>query len=77
MKKKLTFEEFQSEVAKLMKQQYGLDRNDFDDDGEQTKNSFKGKESPQEFVDWYAQRYDMDRIDLGPYGINLKPFIKK
>ena len=47
---------------------YGLGITDVDED--QLKASYAGNDTPQEFVDWFGRKYDLDKVDAQLYGTN-------
>lgn len=62
--------EWRAEVHRLMRERYGLDPVEFEDlihpDEEY------GAVTPEVWCDWYAEKYDLDRIDIDPWG-NKRP----
>lgn len=59
----MTFEDWVGEARKLLRKEYGISPDDCTD--EQTmKNNFKAGESPQSFVDWVGEKYDLTRISF-------------
>ena len=49
-------QDWDKEVESLMQSRYGLEPNDYMDSADKSM-------SPEEFVDWYGDKYDLDRID--------------
>jgi hypothetical protein len=53
--------EFTTEVGRLINTQYGLTLNDVDESQIQT--AWESNDTPQEFVDWFGDKYDLVRLD--------------
>jgi hypothetical protein len=58
---KKTFEDWKAEFEKILMDKYGITINDCTDE-EQLKTEFKDGSSPQEFVDWIGEKYDLQTI---------------
>ncbi len=58
MKNHKEFKDFRNKVYEIMKDNYGLEPNDMGED--QIRTSFEGNESPKEFCEWFAIKYDLD-----------------
>lgn len=60
----MKFNQFINVVNILMKKMYGLDPNDFDSpDNPSLKSSYEMGESPDEFIRWYANKYNLTSIN--------------
>jgi hypothetical protein len=57
-----------AEVERLLNAQYGLGINDVD--GDAVLRDLQDREHPQAIVDDIADKRDLDRIDVGPYGLS-------
>ena len=58
-----TFDQFKKEVETLLMKRHGITINDCTDD-EQLNVEFNDDSKPEEFVEFLAGKYDLDRIDL-------------
>jgi len=56
-----SYSSWERKVIKLFKKTYGLDKNDFYD-RTRLKNAFEDGDSPEEYVEWYGEKYDLDEI---------------
>lgn len=62
---KKTYEEFKAEVENLLSTRHGITIGDCTDE-EMIKREHEDGSSPSDFVEWIAEKYDLDRIDLFP-----------
>jgi len=53
-------DEWKKEVTRLMKERYGLDENDFDE--ECVNIAYSSGDSLADFISWYGRKYDLDAI---------------
>lgn len=65
-KKSLTFKDFKKEVERLMKKRHGLEPNDYADEAH-LKQSYDAGETPVDYVENHATKYDLDRLDINPF----------
>lgn len=56
-------------MSKMLKKHYGLTINDAGWDEVELKKFHGDGDTPQEFLEWWAEKYDIDRVDTGSYGI--------
>ncbi len=63
-----TFEEWTKEVERLMKVRYGLEPTDFDSPPNTKFSPYDGGDTAEEFVEWYGEKYDFERIDINSNG---------
>ena len=64
------FIDYWNAVEDLLKEQYGITTDD-STSGELVASAQEGLFTPQEYVDYIAAKYDLDRIDEGPYGTRI------
>lgn len=55
----MTFGEFAAEVSRLLQEQYGLTWDDACGDLDPLQCAWETEETPQEFVKWWAEKYDL------------------
>ena len=60
------FIDYLNAVDALLEKRHGITSSDLDTDG--IACAQEGGWTPEETVEWIANKYDLDRIDLGPYG---------
>lgn len=58
----MTFEEFKADVDRLMKASYGIDWHDACGDPDPIERAIENGESPEEFVDWWAEKTGLTTI---------------
>ena len=63
MELKMQLKKFKSSVSMLMKKEYGLDWDDACGELEPLENAIDGGETPRQFVDWWATKYDMTPLE--------------
>jgi hypothetical protein len=57
MKKEITFEDWKKELEKCLLERYCLPITEIDEDSLST--AYEEGETPQEFVEWYGNKYDL------------------
>lgn len=55
----MTFKDWRKEVERLFVASYGADWNDLCGDNAPLQAAFDAGDTPQVFVDWYADKYDL------------------
>lgn len=71
MEKTQTYEEFKKEFEDTLMERHGITINDCTDE-EQLKREYEDGSSPSDFVEWIADKHDLDRIDLEPFTMRKK-----
>ena len=71
MKKATTYKEFKKKFEQVLMERHGITINDATDE-EQLQREFNNGSSPEEFVEWIANKHDLDRIDLEPFTMKKK-----
>lgn len=61
-----TYEDWKQEVDQLFISHYGASWADLCGDDEPLRNAYEGNESPSDFVEWWADKYNLDPVD-GPF----------
>jgi hypothetical protein len=56
----MTYAKFRNRVLSLLKSEYGLEANDVDN--YQIETAYNNQSTPEEFVTWFADKYDLDPI---------------
>jgi hypothetical protein len=64
------FTHFKARVERLLHTRHGITLNDCTDEAH-LRSVHSAGDTPEEFLDRIASKYDLDRIDLGPYGEGL------
>lgn len=60
----MTLDEFRYAVSRRMLTVYGIDWADACGDDEPLLRALDGDETPEEFVDWFGRKYDLDPLWL-------------
>ncbi len=55
------FREWRKAVDRHLKEIYGITIDDADINDERLGNHFQSSETPEDFVDWFGGKYDLDR----------------
>lgn len=63
------FDEYREAVSRYMEKFYCLTWDDACGEEEPIRRAMESKETPAEFAEWWALKYDLDRRTEGPYGI--------
>ena len=71
MEKTQTYEEFKKEFEDTLMERHGITINDCTDE-EQLKREYEDGSSAVDFVEWIADKHDLDRIDLEPFTMRKK-----
>jgi hypothetical protein len=64
----MTFEQFKQSVDKLLQEHYFININDAGIEDTSLFNSFKNNETPEDYVNWFAEKYDLTRYSSNAYG---------
>jgi hypothetical protein len=64
-KKKRTYKKFKAEFEQILKKRHGITIHDCTDD-DSLKDEFLDNKTPTESVEYIADKYGLDRIDLSP-----------
>lgn len=63
---RMPYDNWKAEVNDLFVSRYGASWADLCGDEEPLSNAYDGNESPSEFVEWWAAKYDLDPVG-GPF----------
>lgn len=66
MKKPKTYADFKKQFEEILMERHGITINDCTDE-EQLQREFNDGSSPEEFIEWIADKHGLDRIDLEPF----------
>lgn len=58
----MTYEQHCQQILSIMKEKYCLDKNDYWSE-ESVQQSYDAGETPQDWCDWIAQKYDLTSLD--------------
>jgi len=67
-KQKVTAKDFLTQAANYLKKHYGLELNDIDLTEEKANEAIAQNETPVEYIDWYAEKYNLTSIEDVNFG---------
>jgi hypothetical protein len=69
MRSKAMLDEYEARVSAIMAKRYGLTWDDASGDHEPLERALDDEQAPDEFVEWFAEKYGLERIErAGWYG---------